>query len=232
MILGRFGAAVLTMAVLALGSAQIAGADGGRKPLSGEEFLVQDVTLSIDCDPSRTSTVSFAASGVATGPYPGTFMVSGTVTIAPQTQAGPRPGTVAGPLTSLRESFSVDSPLGAITGVKKLTQNLPFESSQGTCQHVTGFSTGDVTNADGTVVDIFSQPRYGARILEPGGNFHDRGNTLFSMSELNLDRTCPTGACHYRLAGFDEFFTSLAPGNGHDQDADDMDDEIETEIGY
>ena len=232
MILGRFGAAVIALAVLALASAQIAAADGGRKSLTGEEFLVQDITLSIDCDPTRTSTVSFTASGVATGPYPGTFMVNGTVTIAPQTQAGPRPGTVAGPLTSLHESFSVDSPLGTITGVKKLTHNLPFSSSQGSCQHVSGFSTGDVTNAEGTVVDIFSQPRYGAKILEPGGHFHDRGNTLFSMSELSLDGTCLTGPCHYRLAGFDEFFTSVAPGNGHDQDINDMDDEIETEIGY
>ena len=228
----RLGGSVFAIAVLALAAAGIAGADSGRIPLTGEEFLVQDVTMTIDCDPTRTSTVSFFATGLATGPYPGTFTASGTVTIAPQTQAGPRPGTVAGELTSLNEDFTVTSSLGTINGTKKLIHNVPFSSSQGSCQHVTGFSTGDVTNSSGTVVDLFSQPRYGAK-FQSGGNFHhDRGTTLFSTSELSLDGTCPTGPCHYRLAGFDEFFTSTAPQNGDDGDTDDMDDQLEAAIGY
>jgi hypothetical protein len=228
----RLVGSAFAVAVLALAAAGIAGADSGRMPLTGEEFLVQDVTMTIDCDPTRTSSVAFFAAGVATGPYPGTFTASGTVTIAPQAQAGPRPGTVAGPLTSLSEAFTITSSLGTINGTKKLIHNLPFSSSHGSCQQVTGFSTGDVTNASGTVVDIFSQPRYGAK-FQSGGNFHhDRGTTLFSTSELSLDGTCPTGPCHYRLASFDEFFTSSAPQNGDDGDTDDMDDQLEAAIGY
>lgn len=232
MIFGRLGVALLAAALLALVSVQIAAADGGRKPITGEDFLVQDATLSFDCDPTRTSTVTFSASGVATGPYPGTFTVSGSLTIAPQTLPGPRPGTVAGPLTSLNETFTVDSPLGTITGTKKLRHGLPFEQSQGSCQTVTDFSVDDVTGAEGTVVDIFSQPRYGAKIDEPGGHFHDRGDALFSLSELDLDGTCPTGPCHFRRASFSQGFMSIAPGNGHDQDTDDMDDDLEAAIGY
>ncbi len=228
--LGRFGLALLTACVLAVVSVQLAWTDNGGRSLNGEELLVQDVTLTLDCDPSRVSTISFSASGIATGPYPGTFTVQGTVTIAPQTLPGPRPGTVAGPLLSLRETFSIDSPLGTVSGVKKLTRPQPFNQSQGSCQQVTDFAAGDVVGAEGTVVDVFSQPRYGAKISEPGGTFHDRGDALFSFSELDLNGTCPTGLCHFRQASFGQFFISSAPPPGDDGNDNDMDDEIEDDV--
>jgi hypothetical protein len=228
--LRHFGLALATVALLTVVSAQLGSTNGGGRSLNGEEFLVQDVTLTLDCDPSRVSTISFSASGVATGPYPGTFTAQGTVTIAPQTLAGPRPGTVAGPLLSLRETFTIDSPAGTVTGVKKLIRKQPFDQSQGSCQHVTGFATGNVTGVDGTVVDVFSQPRYGAKIREPGGTYHDRGDALFSFTELDLDGTCPTGLCNLRQASFGQFFISSAPPPNDDDNDNDMDDEIEAEV--
>jgi hypothetical protein len=224
----------MVTAALALSAIQAAGANGGggngTRTLNGEEFLVQDVTLTLDCDPARVSTILFSASGIATGPYPGTFTVEGSVTIAAQTLPGPRTGTVAGPLLSLRERFSIDSPLGAVTGVKKLTRRQPFDQSQGSCQDVTDFASGGVAGADGTVVDVFSQPRYVAKITEPGGIYHDRGDALFTFSELDLDGTCPSGLCHFRQAAFDQFFMSTGPPPGDDDDHSDMDDEIEDEV--
>lgn len=186
----RFGLALLTAALLAAVSVQLAWTDNERRSLNGEELLVQDVTLTLDCDPARVSTISFSASGIATGPYPGPFTVQGTVTIAPQTLPGPRPGTVAGPLISLRETFSIDSPVGTVAGVKKLTRNQPFDQSQGSCQNVTDFAVGDVSGAEGTVVDVFSQPRYAAKISEPGSTrtFHDRGDALFSFNRARSER--------------------------------------------
>src|SRR5688572_20498479 len=139
-ILRRFGLALLETSLLGAFAAQLAWTDNGRRSLTGEELLVQDVTLTLDCDPSRVSTISFSASGTATGPYPGTFTAQGTVTIGAQTLPGPRPGTVAGPLLSLRETFTIDSPLGTVRGVKKLTRHQPFDQSQGSCQDVTGFA--------------------------------------------------------------------------------------------
>jgi len=120
MTLGRLALAGLVAVLLASAAAQVAAAEGSGT-LLGEEMLVQDVTLTtIDCDPTRVSTVGYSASGVATGPYPGPFTVQGTVTIEPQTLPGPRPGTVAGPLASLSETFTIDSPLGTVTGSKTL----------------------------------------------------------------------------------------------------------------
>ena len=121
MTLGRITLVAATVAVLALTAAASVAADPSTASLAGEEMLVQDVTLTtLDCDPTQVSTIGYAASGVATGPYPGTFTVQGTVTIEPQTQPGPRPGTVAGPLASLSETFTIVSALGNVTGTKSL----------------------------------------------------------------------------------------------------------------
>jgi hypothetical protein len=226
---GRIAVASLMATALGLGAVQVSGADNGLQPLTGENFLVQDATLTLDCDPARVSTVTFSASGVATGPYPGPFTVQGTVTIAPQTLAGPRPGTVAGPLLSLTETFTVNSPVGTVTGVKRLPHNLPSETSQGSCQHVTDFAVGSVVGGQGTVVDIFSQPRYGAHITTPDRRYHDRGDAQFSLSELDLNGTCAGVACHFRQAGFSQGFTSSRPTR--DDNANDMDDELDAALG-
>ena len=225
--LGRFGVIALSTVFLALAAVQVAGANGGdqgnppptTRTLVGEEMLVQDVTLTIDCDPSRVSTVQYSASGTATGPYPGTFTVHGTVTIAPQTLPGPRTGTVAGPLQSLHETFTITSALGTVSGTKTLPRTGATPSDEGSCQHVTGFATGPVSNASGTVVDIFSQPVYAAVITDALGSSGVQGDALISFSELNLDGTCATGSCHYRLAGFDQsFLTSLPLGDDGNND--------------
>ena len=195
-----------------------AAADPPTSTLAGEEMLVQDVTLTtIDCDTSQVSTVGYTASGVATGPYPGTFTVQGTVTIAPQTQPGPRPGTVAGPLTSLSETFTIDSPLGTVTGTKSLPPTGPGAGDLGSCQDVTGFATGPVTDASGTVVDVFSQPVYTATIQDPSGTTDVTGDASLSFTELNLQGTCGLIACDFRLAAFDQFFLTSTP-TGCDDD--------------
>jgi hypothetical protein len=226
---GRLAFAALAAALLALVSVQLAFADGGRKPLDGEEMLVQDVTLSFSCNPATNSTITYSASGIATGPYPGPFTVQGTVTIGPQTAPGPRPGTVSGPLTSLHETFRIDSPMGTVTGVKKLKH--ATASDEGSCQGVTNFAVGPVVDGQGTVVDVFSEPRYVAKIREPGGTFHDRGDALISFSELDLNGTCAGNACHFRQAAFDQGFISTAPAPGDDNDDSDMDDDMENEVG-
>lgn len=220
-------------AALSLAAASTsAAADPPTSSLAGEELLVQDVTLTtIDCDPSQVSTVGYAASGVATGPYPGTFTVQGTVRIAPQTQPGPRPGTVAGPLTSLSETFTIDSSLGTVTGTKSLPPTGAGAGDVGSCQHVTGFATGPVTDASGTVVDVFSEPVYTATIQDTSGTSSVSGDALLSFSELDLHGTCGLLACDFRQAAFDQFFLTSTPtecdddtnGQGNEEGCDDDD---------
>ena len=213
MTLGRCTLTVVLTASLVLAAAHTAAADGSSNAtLAGEEMLVQDVTLTtLDCDPSRVSTVSYSASGVATGPYPGPFTVQGTITIAPQTQPGPRPGTVEGPLTSLSETFTIDSATGTVTGTKSLVPTGPGAGDLGSCQTVTGFDTGPVTNASGTVVDAFSQPVYDATIQDVSGTSHVTGDASLSFTELNLHGTCGVLACDFRQAAFDQFFQTSTP---------------------
>lgn len=231
----RLGVIGLLAAALALAAVQVASAEdedgqpsGPNPSLVGEELLVQDVTLTIDCDPSGVSTVQYSASGTAVGPYPGTFTVHGTVTIAPQTLPGPRTGTVAGPLQSLAETFTINSLVGTVNGTKTLPPGGATPSDEGSCQHVTGFATGPVSDASGTVVDVFSQPVYSATIQQPSGTSGAQGDASLSFSELELDGLCVSGSCHYRLAGFDQAFLTSAPLSICDDDTD-LDSDLQEE---
>lgn len=214
---GRIALIGLLASVPAFLGVQPAAADDPTATLAGEEMLVQDVTLTtLDCDPSRLSTVGYTASGMATGPYSGPFTVTGTVTIQPQTAPGPRTGTVEGPLQSLSETFRIDStvPPATVIGGKRLPLTGPTASDVGSCQHVTGFATDPVSNASGTVVDIFSEPIYSATVYDASGRTRLNGDASISFSELNLDGLCAAGQCHYRLAAFDQSFLTSLPGAG------------------
>ena len=58
-------------------------------PLTGEFLLSDGVAFDVTatCSATGTSTISYAASGAAFGPYPGTFTEVGTVTIGQTTTA-------------------------------------------------------------------------------------------------------------------------------------------------
>ena len=57
--------------------------------LGGEVFNGIEVSTSNkSCDLNGTSTFDFTTHGVATGPYPGTYTESGTLTVGPQDQVG------------------------------------------------------------------------------------------------------------------------------------------------
>jgi hypothetical protein len=98
--------------------------------LTGETFLgglftaeQSSVTVtSASCNPSGTSSFTYQASGPATGPYPGTYTETGTVTLGPQTIAGTPPNGI---VTSWTASFRITSPTGSVTGSKSLVPNGP-----------------------------------------------------------------------------------------------------------
>ena len=238
-ILGRLALIGTLITALALVAVQMAAANGGHSPtpggtrsLAGEEFLVNEITLTISCDdPAQVSTVQFSASGPATGPYPGTFTAQGTVTIAPQTLPGSRPGALAGPLQSLTETFTITSALGTVAGHKTLQPGQPFNQSQGTCEHVTNFTAGLVSGASGTVVDIFSQPAYDATIQEPSGTYKVKGETSFLADELNLDGICANDIpCHYRAPAVDEGFLTSTPVSGDESDDEGLESQFEQQV--
>ena len=107
---------ISTMLVLALG-ALVAGTatatDESETPpatttLQGENLVAPftGLTVTSNCNQLGNSTVSYHAEGVATGPYPGTFVADGTITIGPQTAPARPPtidseGTFMGPILTL-----------------------------------------------------------------------------------------------------------------------------------
>src|SRR5438309_189442 len=82
------------------------------RTLTGEE-LTATPDITTNCNPNGTSTVMFSASGVATGPYPGTFTEVGTATIGPQT-VSPSGGSSLGTLLTFDAVFTIQSPTGDV----------------------------------------------------------------------------------------------------------------------
>jgi hypothetical protein len=220
---GRTTLGVVLVLVLSLLAVQTAGASGGGT-LAGEDFLAQldDLTVTFDCHPDAVSTVSYTATGVATGPYPGTFTVSGTVAIGPHTDPGQVPGTLAGPILSVSESFSITSVNGTVEGTKTHQKGQPIEQSQGTCQQVTGFAVDDVTNASGTVVEVATQPFYTATIHDVLlGDVEVGGEAQLSFGEVNVTGDCLLlGTCTVHTGGFSQNFMTSNPICDDDDDGD------------
>ncbi|HEY4884036.1 MAG TPA: hypothetical protein VII08_10370 [Myxococcales bacterium] len=149
----------------------IAPAARGQVPpltLTGEHFVgVPDVTT--DCHPDATSTVTFTVSGVATGPYPGTFTETGTATIGPQTLS-PGGGQSIGTLLTFDGVFTIQSGTETVTGTKTLAfpvTNPGIEVAIGQCNTFQNVELEDV-------IDRFTV-RFEARISTPQGDFADRG---------------------------------------------------------
>jgi len=157
----------VTVAGLAL-FASAARAQVPPPTLTGEEFIAApDITT--NCNPNGNSTVTFSASGVATGPYPGTFTEVGTATIGPQTLS-PGGGQSIGTLLTFDAVFTIQSAVGDVTGTKTLAfpvTNPATEAAIGQCN-----TFQDVELED--VIDRFTV-RYEAQISTSEADFADRG---------------------------------------------------------
>jgi hypothetical protein len=75
------------------------------------------VTTSYHCDENGGS-VTFSASGTATGPYPGTFTEDMTVTVGPDTSTGQRQ------IVSVNATFTIDSAVADVSGSKTLDPSI------------------------------------------------------------------------------------------------------------
>lgn len=145
-------------------------------------FGSQTFSTSSSCDPSNTSTFSYQTSGTATGPYPGTFIETGTVTIGPQVfpsgQSAP-----SGPVTSWTASFTITTPTGEIvTGTKTLTLPPPGGGPPVTGICTNGSATFGAEQAANTAGSAQSLA-YTATISVPGGDqFRDTGTSQASVS--------------------------------------------------
>jgi len=140
--------------------------------------------------------LSFTASGVAVGPYPGTFTESGSYTLGPPVSFG---GTVAESVIGFSATFSIQSPAGTVTGTKTGTaaQQLP-PGSFGFC---TAFGSPQFTNG----AAAFGS--YTATITTAQGSFRDTGGTL---AQVNQPPPLPPSF----VSGPSGFFETFSSSNG------------------
>ncbi len=175
---------LLSAVVLAIAVAQPAAAQGSSPPtLSGESLSgVPQVTFT--CNLSATSTVSYTVSGMATGPYPGTFTETGTATLGPQ----PLPG-IAVPILTFQASLTITSGTDRITGTKSL-----FTGPQNLATNL-GFCVPGFIRSFGVAAT------YSAQIVTPNGVFSDHGLAGAALNEGSL----------FSVPNFVEFFVSSLP---------------------
>jgi hypothetical protein len=175
--------------------------------LEGEGFFASEATSSTigsvdvsgECDPApgETFTLTYEAEGAATGPYPGTFTESGTVT-ATLTELTV-PGFAFGVVTTWNAEFTIDSPVGDVTGTKTLGVSVPFSAFCAGSPAI----PGDFDHARGEL-------SYEATIRPAtGGTFTDEGEAFASVDHVICQGTGTVFGCPVRFERetFFEFFT-------------------------
>jgi hypothetical protein len=155
------------------------------------------VKVTASCNAAGTSTISYFASGIASGPYPGTFTETGTATIGPLTFPQFVNGFQFGLLTNLDAFFTIDSIAGQVTGTKSLV--LP-STVLGLCY-----------DSPGTFREICCRPtgfglHYEAAIETGGAFFGDTGDSGISLTDCDSAGN-PLG-CGAAARVFNEAFRS------------------------
>lgn len=205
-------AALVAVLVLAyagvMAPAAIASTPSG---LSGEFLSGTPITqLTALCNPSGTSTISYTTSGTASGPYPGTYTESGTVTIGPQTLSGVFVnGFQAGPVTSLDATFTITSTNGVISGSKHLD---PAAVIPGFCYDFSDRTLpGGTPTVSGTFRELIPSSSgfgltYTAKIANPNGYGTDSG--ISGMTLIQFRSTASSGTNPAQEDVFNEAYSS------------------------
>jgi hypothetical protein len=169
------------------------------------------------CDANGTSTISYSISGIAAGPYPGTFTESGSLSIgSPQTLPVVLPGSLfvdaAGPVTIFQAQFTIDSPVGRVTGTKTLP--VPDPTDQGSCVIAPtaiadiGFGPELCTDVDNATARM-PTAHYDATIQTATETQHDSGGSVVFVSQFRA--TCTEFSPNQ--TSFQEEFYATQPVN-------------------
>ena len=149
-------------------------------------------------------TASYKVTGVAAGPYPGTFEETGTIVFAPgiaNPLAPEDPAPPFGqPVTQFTAKFTIDSPAGQVTGTKKLSVD---PASAGEC-----FQGGNEEVIDSIA---FLKGTYEALIKTPAGTFRDEGITVIDYTigtRLDPETQEPNGTFGYFIETYASTLTA------------------------
>lgn len=133
---------------------------------------VGTVDVQASCNPDRSGTASYTVSGAALGPYPGTYTESGTITLGAPLPTNPFFNRVE----TLQATFTIDSPVGRVTGTKTLRADRPSNSP---------VSAGSCENVGRLIFFLVRDASYEARIQTAAGEYVDRGFTSLRLDSVN-----------------------------------------------
>jgi hypothetical protein len=201
---------VMTALLLVLLSQSIAlMAQTGAGTLSGEVLsgpannpATFNVT-SLNCVANGVSSFNFTSQGIATGPYPGTYVESGSITFDNNlTPGAPRP------ILSFSSTFTITSGVTVITGTKDVAPSpAPPFANNGVCQSL---PNGPLT-VDSLTVNFAAT--YTATIpVGPGEFVNEQGTSRVFGSAFRAHTTNPDGSTNTvaQTYSFNETFLNPA----------------------
>ena len=223
-------ATVMALALIGGAGTTALAQEAGVPSLDGEFFFADEevngpfqsgtgaVTFSnVRCDPEGTSSFTVHASGTAFGPYPGTFVETVQVTIGPQTMPSGTGAAPVGRLVDLDARFTIDSPLGQVTGSKTLRESVEEGLNIGSCgfEPIPPDSSGNASPCTQTLHSLLGEASYEAQIRTDAGTGSDSGRAFPVAIERQLE--CPSPPPHppHRQSHryFSEYFVSERTAN-------------------
>lgn len=201
--------ALAALALLLLSLPQASRAQTGAGTLNGETLKAAgnnpsgfNVT-SLSCVPDGESSFSFTSEGVATGPYPGTYVETGTVSFQNSLAPGaPRP------VLSFSATFTITSGQTVINGTKELAPSpAPPLANSGVCQR----SQNGALTVDSLTVNFAAE--YTATIpVGPNESFNEQGASRVAGQAFRSFTTNPDGSTTpgFQTFAFNETFTNPA----------------------
>jgi hypothetical protein len=196
----------ICVAAIVVALASVAAAAGATPAtLTGEFFFADRVagngTLNViaNCNPAGNSTISYSASGVASGPYPGTFTETGSATVGPLTAPQFVGGFEFGFLTQFDAFFTINSVAGQVTGTKSLelpstALGLCYDTSPGTFRELSPDFSGFGLHYDATIE------------AGDGSQYGDTGRSGLVLDEC--ESAGNVNGCGTTTAVFNEAFSS------------------------
>ena len=191
-----FGAA---LASIAAAFVEPVSAQTAPPTLTGETFTISPPQVTASCNPGGTSSISFTVSGVAVGPYPGSYTESGTVLIGPQLGPPFVNTYAAGPVTSVDASFTITSPTGQVTGTKSLPA--PTVDAYGICQTLPAGSFYEVCACALSLA-------YTATVDSAGAQYQDQGRAGLILDQVQGLVPIPFDGIIQPTNTFEESFAS------------------------
>jgi hypothetical protein len=185
-------------------------------PLTGETLIASELgdpgtsIVTGTCNPAGTSTFEFSVSGVAVGPYSGTFTEQGTLTLGPAL-AGFQP-------LAFESTFTITSEAGTVTGTKSLPDTVG--AGVGAC----GEAVSEAGHADAIVFQ--ANVGYTATITTAAGSSDDCGVTNVDYSDHRV-----RGVTDFNAFNFVESFVSSGRCDDDDGDDDGDDDDGDDDDG-